>query len=398
VRLTVVSHKACWPCGLGDEYGTDGGFPGQVEALAQLFDQTVLVVTKSRAPSPGGLRRLSAPGLKVIPLPEPPGRGLIRKAALPLWAARHLGVLWRAMAWADAVHAAVPGDIGTIGMLAALLRRKPLFVRHCGTWGDRSTAANRLLAWLLPRISGGQVVVVATGGGLRPPEPRNPSIGWIFATSLTEEDLVGLTPVQPWTPGGSLRMATVGRLTATKNAAACVEALCLVRKLVPGSSLEVLGDGPSRRDLEALAYRLGLEDAVCFRGNVSHAEVLRVLQTCHVFLFPTRVAEGFPKAVLEAMACGLPVVVAPVSVLPSLVEEGAGLLLEGTDGAAVAAAVERLVADPGIMASMGARGRQIAETMTLERWRDEIGARLTAAWGPLRRGGPAPGGPGGSAA
>jgi glycosyltransferase involved in cell wall biosynthesis len=281
----------------------------------------------------------------------------------------------------DAIHAAVPGDIGTAGLLLGLLKRKRLYVRHCGTWGDRSTLANRFLAWLLPKIAGGRVVVMATGGAPDPPEAGNPAIEWIFASSLSQADLDRIEPVKGWAKGEQLRLVTVGRLTKEKNALASIRALKEIRKSLPGCSLTVVGEGPIRPLLEQTAVDLDLVDAVTFTGNVNHEGVIETLLVSHIFLFPTRVAEGYPKAVMEAMACGLPVVASRVSVLPHLLGNGCGVLLDGTSARDVAKKVVRLVQSPRKMAEIGWSARGAVRELTLERWRGAIGERLEEAWG-----------------
>jgi hypothetical protein len=183
VKLVVISHKECWrspesPSG----YATVGGFPAQMRALSESFDATRLVIAEYAPPMPAGALPLTGHNLTVAPLPHPAGTDFRRKLAMLTWLPRYLPRLWREVAQADAVHAPVPGDIGTLGLLIAWMQRKPLFVRHCGTWGHRGTAAERFLAWLLPRIAGGRTVVMATGGSDSPPEPRNQAITWIFST------------------------------------------------------------------------------------------------------------------------------------------------------------------------------------------------------------------------
>ncbi len=258
-------------------------------------------------------------------------------------------------------------------------------MRHCGTWGRPVTVADRLLHRLLVRVAGGRNVVLATGGGPRPPEPRNPAIGWIFSTTLSEAEMGGLPRAEPWRRGEPLRLVAVGRLTRGKNVASTIRALADLGRDHPETTLDVLGDGVERPALEALAAELGVAPAVTFHGNLPHEDVLATLGRSHLFVFPTRVAEGFPKAVLEAMACGLPVLAAPVSVIPGLLGDGRGFLLESTAAEAVAAALRRLVPSPDALAAAGDAARLHARQFTLERWRDSIGERLEAAWGrPLR--------------
>jgi glycosyltransferase involved in cell wall biosynthesis len=381
MRLVVVSHKPCWPsAGSPTGFGTDGGFPFQMAALSELFDATTLVLPRRASPPPAGLRPLDGHRLSVRPLAEPPGRGIGRKLALAGWLPWQLPRLWRELGRADAVHAAVPGDVGALAVPLALARRKPLFVRHCGTWGRPATAADSLLHATLVRIAGGRNVVLATGGGGAPPEDGRP-IDWIFATSLTATQLATLPRAETWQPGRPPRLVSVGRLTRGKNAAATVRALAEVRRRYPGATLDLVGDGTELAPLRSLAGELRLAEAVTFHGNLEHSRVLARLASSHVFVFPTRVAEGFPKAVLEAMACGLPVVAPRVSVLSQLLADGRGVLLDDTTPEAVAAAVLGLLDEPGVLAATAEAARLHARGFSLERWRDEIGARLEAAWG-----------------
>ncbi len=400
-RLAVVSHKPCWPdTGSPTGFATDGGFPFQMTALAQLFEHTTLLVTRRTTPAPASLTPLQATAgssLEVRAVPEPPGLGWRRKLALLLWLPRHLPTLWRTLWRADVVHAAVPGDLGTVGLLLALVQRKHLFVRHCGTWGNRTTIADRFLGWLLPRIAEPHPayprrVVLATGGGTRPPQtagqPGHADVQWIFSTSLRRAQLAALMPAAGWKPGQELRLIFAGRLSAGKNVDACIQALFELRRHLP-ARLEVFGDGAHRTALEAQILQLSerdpdFADAVTLHGNRPHAELLQRLCESHLFLFPTRVAEGFPKAVLEALACGLPVLAPAVSVLPHLLQppgaDPAGVVLPAATADAVADAVLELTADPERLARLACTARQRAENYTLECWRDTIGEHLRAAW------------------
>ena len=145
--------------------------------------------------------------------------------------------------------------------------------------------------------------------------------------------------------------------------------------------LTVLGKGRELERLMRISAELGLADAVDFRGNVTHDEVLSTLQSSHLFLFPTKVKEGFPKAVLEAMASGLPVIATGVSVLPHLIGTQNGKILDKPTPEAVADAVLSLAADPHRMAMMGHHARETSKQYTLERWQEIIQARLEKAWG-----------------
>ncbi len=194
-------------------------------------------------PPPSGLLPLAGHNLTVRTLPEPAGTDLRRKLALLTWLPRYLPVLWQAIRQAEAVHAPVPGDIGLIGILLALAQRKPLFVRHCGTWDEPVTAADRFLLWLLERIAGGRNVVLATGGSDRPPSAKNPHIEWIFSSSLTEAELLSLPTARAWEPPATLHLVTVGRLSQGKNIQAIIQSLPAIQFLLPGGDPGYPGGG-----------------------------------------------------------------------------------------------------------------------------------------------------------
>lgn len=384
MRLLVISHKPCWqnpssPSG----YVTDGGFPFQMQAITELFDQTSIAVPIEDASAHSGTHPLDGHNLSVLPLDMPPGRHLRRKLTLLPWMASNLVDLWRAVREVDAVHAPIPGDIGTIGILVALAQRKPLFVRYCGRWGKKETFAEHFWHWLLLRIAGGRNVVLATGGGEDPPSPKSGAIDWIFSTSMRQAEINAYRPRRPWQRGEPLRLITVGRLESGKNADQVIRALKEIRQLYSQTTLDVVGDGRLLADHRQLASDLKLNGVVMFHGKVDHAQVLALLNQAHIFCFPTD-SEGFPKAVHEALACGLPVVTTPVSVLPTLIGEKNGALIEAPQAEQIAQAVLSIIADEDDFAALVRHTQDTARAYSLESWRDEIGARLRVAWGRLR--------------
>jgi len=355
-----------------------------MKALSELFDETQILSLQRASDPPPGLVPLTGNHFQVKTLPEPKGYDLERKLRLLLHLPCWLMTVWQEVAKADAVHTPLPGDLGTIGMIVALLQKKPLFIRHCGRWGIPSSAFDRWLQRFLERIADSRNVVMATGGADHLPSSRNPAISWIFSTALTAAELDETPIAKPWKPGETLRLVTVGSLLPGKNISALIAALPELLARNPELSLEVIGTGRLLKDLQQQTRQLGLEEIVIFSGNLSHDEVMAHLSQSHVFVFPTH-SEGFPKALLEAMACGLPIVASPVSVIPSLLEDGAGLLLNGQDASSIANALADLLSDPEKMAAMGRLARERAQSYTLERWRDEIGERLSKAWGkPLK--------------
>lgn len=384
MKLAVFSHKPCWRSDVSPSgYATDGGFPMQMSALSELFDATVLVVPCIRgAPRPNGTP-LVGQNLTVAPLSHPPGVRLRRKMFFPLWTLRNARTLLRESGRSDAVHTPIPGDIGTVGIILAWLFARPLFVRYCNNWSVQRTVAERCWHWFMEKRAGGRNVMLATGGGAEPPSARNPEVRWIFSSSLTMRQLDQCAAVRQPVMNGRHRLITVGRQESGKGTDTVLRSLALLRKKLPGATLDVVGDGTALPELRRLADSLGISGRARFHGAVAHAEVLRLLQRADLFCFPTA-SEGFPKAVLEALACGLPVVTTRVSVLPQLVGNRCGLLIDEATPFAMAEGIQRCLADGRFYARMSKAAVATARRYSLEKWRDAIGRQLETAWGELR--------------
>jgi glycosyltransferase involved in cell wall biosynthesis len=152
---------------------------------------------------------------------------------------------------------------------------------------------------------------------------------------------------------GPLHLVFVGRLAPVKGLRVLVEALAA--RNGGDVRLTVVGDGPERAALEAMAAPLG--EKVRFTGFRSQEEVAAILATAHGFILPS-FAEGVPVVLMEALAAGLPVIATRITGVPELVEDGvSGFLVTPGDPAALRDAIERLNALPDRGRAMGARGR-----------------------------------------
>ncbi|MCW5591130.1 MAG: glycosyltransferase family 4 protein [Burkholderiales bacterium] len=126
-----------------------------------------------------------------------------------------------------------------------------------------------------------------------------------------------------------------------------------------GARLVVVGDGPQREALEALARELGIADRVRFAGNQS--DVAPWLQSLDLFCLPSYANEGVPQALMQAMACGLPVISTPVGSIAEIVQDGdTGRLVQPEDAAALRAAIESLLADGPLRSRLATNARSAA--------------------------------------
>jgi glycosyltransferase involved in cell wall biosynthesis len=180
-------------------------------------------------------------------------------------------------------------------------------------------------------------------------------------------------PVQPysldWSTGGG-GLVMVARLVPQKRVHLAIETLACLRDLGCDMPLTIVGDGPERSRLEALAAQHGIADRVVFVGAVAPAEVSRYLAAADLMLFPAH-AEGFGLAVAEALMAGVPVVACwdGGGVLDMVPETGAGRRVLPRADALADAALD-VLQDPERFAQARVEG---------ERWRMRLSPDVVAA-------------------
>lgn len=168
----------------------------------------------------------------------------------------------------------------------------------------------------------------------------------------------------PWDP--ALRpfvIGTVGRLQDVKDQASLIEAFALLCRQRPAQRaalrLVIVGDGPLRERLVGAARAAGVDELVWMPG--ARNDVAELMRGFSLFALSS-IAEGTPVTLLEAMACGLPVVASRVGGIPDLVVDGAtGLLAPPSNPAALAAAIGAYLDDPARLRAHGAAARERIE-------------------------------------
>jgi glycosyltransferase involved in cell wall biosynthesis len=109
-------------------------------------------------------------------------------------------------------------------------------------------------------------------------------------------------------PPQGLVILTLGRLTHEKGHHLLIEALALLRKKLHAIKLLIVGEGENLPALQSLAKKLSVVESVIFTGPVENRETASYYNAADLFLFPTLTVEGLPFVLLEAMACGKPVI------------------------------------------------------------------------------------------
>jgi glycosyltransferase involved in cell wall biosynthesis len=175
-------------------------------------------------------------------------------------------------------------------------------------------------------------------------------------------DLDGFSSLPMPRTRAPLSIVSAGRLTRTKGFDRLIRACSAASREGVDLRLTILGRGSMEDELRNLGAELGLNDRLCMPGWVSQDELRTHLRAAHVFalLADTSFHDGLPNVVLEAMACGRPVILSPLPAANEIVTDGTeGFVLRHPDDVAgFVQSVRCLTTDPTLLATMGEAARR----------------------------------------
>ncbi len=172
-------------------------------------------------------------------------------------------------------------------------------------------------------------------------------------------DVEKFSPPKARSRSDSIKLLSVARLTDHKGLEYLLEAVHILSERGVRIALRVVGDGPLRSVLETMTREMSIGDLVTITTHVDHSRMKEVYGSADIFVLPS-VVEVFGVSVLEAMACGMPVIVTNIGGLSDLPQaEENGFIVEPRDPHALAEAIEKLK-DDDMIERMGRRSREIA--------------------------------------
>jgi glycosyltransferase involved in cell wall biosynthesis len=290
-------------------------------------------------------------GIRV--LPRPPRLGIAAMSVLAPW-------IYRREIRAAAVLKTNQASGAWTAVIAKRLFGKPLIVRCGYPWSfsdarESRRGWRRLLVRRLERLAvraADRVVVTSAGTGEYLVREHEIPVSRVrVVPNAIDVKLFSPDPGVPREPG---LVVFVGRLAAEKNLASLVEAIAGV----PGAWLRLVGDGPERAGLVERARRAG--SRVELMGPVPNETLPRLLNQATAFALPSRY-EGQPKALLEAMACALPVVAADVPGVRECVRHGETGWLCPPDADGFREAIAAVLADAALRERLGRAARADVE-------------------------------------
>jgi glycosyltransferase involved in cell wall biosynthesis len=272
-------------------------------------------------------------------------------------------------------HAPVPGLADVAAFAAG--RRPVVATYHAGSMVKGNPRVDWLLRayerFVLPRV-------FTRAAGLVAVSPV--SLAWGTGRAELIPPGVDLTQFSPGPradgdphPPTLLYVGRLEQTSAWKGVDVLVRALALLRQQFPDVRLHLVGEGDAVAALQHLAGSLGVGDAAHDMGKHSGAELVEQYRAADIVVLPSlTAAESFGIVLIEAMACGKPVIGSDVGGIPFVVtDDETGLLVPPGDEVALAKACARLLSDPEAAAALAARG----ERSVRERFSWQVGMEHT---------------------
>lgn len=263
--------------------------------------------------------------------------------------------VWRLAGRADVIH--LMANSGWSWQLFAApviwigwLRSTPVIVNYRG--GEAREYLRSSARWVKPSIARASHLVVPSG-----------FLQQVFSeVGLAADVIPNIIDLETFFPASQSPSATEFTLVITRNLEpiygldTAIRALALAREQVPDIRLKIAGSGPQAAELQQLVEQLGLTDRVAFLGRLERQQIVELYHSAHAMLNPSRV-DNMPNSILEALACGLPVVSTDVGGIPYIVEDGStALLVPPDDPRQMALALVRLCTDSALRMQLRERG------------------------------------------
>lgn len=161
-------------------------------------------------------------------------------------------------------------------------------------------------------------------------------------------------------PNNEKLLLSVSRLVNSKNVDKIIEAFYEVSKIIPNTRLVIVGDGLKRKELEAMASRLGVSDRISFVGAIYHKDVFRYQSIADIFISMNGIS-SLSNPVFEAMSCGKCVIALDRGATRDLIKDGEnGIVIKSSEE--LKDAIIRLLSDPSLITRLGLEAKKTIAT------------------------------------
>jgi glycosyltransferase involved in cell wall biosynthesis len=351
----------------------------EMNIWSHLFNELILVAPLEQGPPPAfwaPYQRSEA--ISVIPYRKDKGRGLEQERTSVREIPAMISAIIKAARKTDAFHVRSPGSVGLLSSLLVPLLQERICAKYAGQWtGHPGEARSVRLQRTILRSRWWRGATTVYGHWPNQPAKIIP----FFTSVLTEKQIARAQVIAAGKKFSyPLRVLFVGRLSAEKNVDVLLSALAELKAQNILTETTLVGSGTQRSLLEARVRQLDLRQCVTFAGGVNFEKVLGFYERADVLVLASE-SEGWPKAIAEGMAFGLLCIGSDRGLVPQMLGEGRGIVVQPRNIQALAQALRHIVKAPGDYESMRVRAAIWAQRFTLESLGECLRELLTEQWG-----------------
>lgn len=371
MKLLIISNMAHFQS--AESIVGHGATVTEIDHLANLFQEVRHIGFLHKGVAPPSARSYSKTNIHLVPLPPAGGTSPAAKLKILLLSPIYILTILRELRTADVVHIRCPANIGVLAIVLLALLHKPQlrWVKYACNWSPnrKEVRSSKFQRWWLTRnFHHGWVTV----NGIWPNQP--PHVRSFINPCISEKELDEAEQLASEknlsTP---LQLLFVGLMHPQKGPSRALAIAACLRKAEVPFFLNLVGDGPAKAEVEALAKELGLTEVTRFHGDLPRLELNRLYVYSHIMVYPTDSSEGWPKVLSECMAYGVVPISGNVSSIPHYLQSyEIGKTFNPYDIDAFAQAVVEYLHHPEKWKKESTNGPKLARQFTYETYVQDV--------------------------
>lgn len=366
MKLLIISNMSHYLT--GDRIVGWGPTVQEIDHLATVFDEVRHIGCLHNQQAPESSLPYAAGNVTFLPVSPAGGEFLRNKLEVLRLMPHYANLIFREVRNCDVIHVRCPANISMLAVVLLAFFRHPRrrWIKYAGNWrpsGSEVWSSTFQRWWLRKGWHRGVVTV----NGEWPDQPcfvhtfLNPCLNYV-------ELLEGRHLIETRQISSPVRLIFVGRLDRAKGVARTLDTMARLKEIGVCATLDLVGDGEERLELEQLARSLGVASEVSFHGWLPRTALGQLYSRAHLILLPST-SEGWPKVLSEAMAYGAVPVASNVSSIPQYLQRfDTGRSLDPADITSFAQTIGWYLKHPGEWKRESENGQRAAELFSYDNY------------------------------
>lgn len=375
LRLLIISHVI--------HYEKNGHFYAytpyqkEIDIWAEIFSEILIASPLKMAEPPSDCDYFRRKNIRILPILERGGQSIFDKFRLVLSIPKISLQLIQCIRQVDAIHVRCPGNLGLMGIILSPFFKRIRVAKYAGQWqgypGESFTV--KLQRWLL-KSKWWNAPVLVYGEW-----PNQPAHIISFFTSILSNENIGLAKESALLKKihNPIRILYVGRLSQAKNVDTVLKS---VRNLLTEgikTETKIIGQGDQLEFLQKLTDDLLIKDNIEFLGGIAFEEVLKYYEWADILVLVSE-TEGWPKAITEAMAFGVVCIGSNRGLVPQILGDGRGIVIEPGDSSQLAIEINKLSAAPGAYKLISRSAAEWSQKYSISSLKNELKEVMKREW------------------